>query len=115
VCINLRKEEESLGVVFNVANVRDVASELVQVDFVDEVSAHGVEAVAFFVHYILIIKEELIRFQQLLLLHVKLVIVEVILHNLVVFHVVVRNSLSAEHDQCVVLDHVQADEPDSTV
>jgi hypothetical protein len=54
-----------------------------------EVSSHGVEEVGVLVDDVLVVEKELVRLQQLLLLHHQLVCVFVILHYLIVLHVVV--------------------------
>jgi hypothetical protein len=82
---------------------------------VDKVSSHRVEKVRILVNNILVIEKEFVRLQQLLLLHHQLVGVFVIFHDLVVFHVVVRNCLAAKHYQGVLIYHVEANEPDSAV
>ena len=81
----------------------------------DEVSAHGVEEVGVLINDILIIKEELIWLQQLLLFYVQHVLLDIITHDLVVFHVVIRNGLAAEHYQVVGVHHMKPNEPDSTI
>lgn len=63
----------------------------------------------------MVIKEELVRLEQLLLLHVEHVLLNVVAHNMVVFHVVVADGLTTEHDQVVRIDHVQAHEPDAPI
>ena len=55
----------------------------------DEVSTHGVEEVGFLIDDVLVVEEELVRAQQLLLLHHQLAGLLVELHYLVVLHVVV--------------------------
>lgn len=81
----------------------------------NEVSSHGVQKVRVLVNYVLVVEKELVWLEQLLLFHHELVGLLVILHYLVVFHVVVGNSLSTEHYQCVLVNHVQAYQPDSSV
>ena len=105
----------SLRVIFNIPNVRDVAGELVEAYLVDEVSAHGVQEIGVLVNDVLVVEEELVRLKQLLLLHHQLVRILVVLHYLVVFHVVVRNGLASKHDECILVNHVQTNQPDPPI
>lgn len=43
--IRISGTDTSLGVILNVADIGDVAGQLVETDFVDEVAAHGVQEV----------------------------------------------------------------------
>jgi len=64
---------------------------------VDEVSTHGVEEVGVLVDDVLVVEEELVGLEQLLLLDHQLVGLFVVLHYLVVFHIVIRDSLPSKH------------------
>lgn len=81
----------------------------------DVVSTHRVEEVGVLVDDVLIVEEELVRLEQLLLLDVQHVLLDVVAHDVVVLHVVVRDSLPSEHDQVVIVDHVESDEPNSPI
>lgn len=80
-----------------------------------EISTHRVKEVRVFVYNVLIIEKELVWFQELLLLDHQLVGVLVVLHDLVIFHVVVRDSLPSEHYQSVLIYHVEAYKPYAAV
>jgi len=56
---------------------------------VNEVTAHAVQKVRVLVDDVLIVKEEFVWLEQLLLLNHELVHLFVILHDLVIFHIVV--------------------------
>jgi len=80
-----------------------------------EISPHRVKEIGVFVYDILVVEKEFVRFKELLLLHHQLVCVFVILHDLVVFHIVVRDSLPSEHYEGVLVHHVEADKPYAAV
>ena len=63
----------------------------------------------------MVIEEELVGLEQLLLLYIQHVLLDIVAHDMVIFHVVVRDSLTAEHDQVVCVDHVQAHEPNAPI
>ena len=105
----------SLRIVLNIADVWYIARELVEADFVDEVSAHGVQKVWILIDDILVIEKELVRLEQLLLLYVEHVLLDIVPHDLVVFHIIIRNGLTSKHDQVVCVHHVQAYQPNPTV
>lgn len=96
-----------MGVVLDVAHVGNVARQLVKTDFVDEVAAHRVQEVGILIDDVLVVEKELVRLQQLLLLDHQLVRLLVVLHNLVILHVVVRDRLTPKHYQGVLVYHVQ--------
>ena len=75
----------------------------------DVVPAHGVEEVRISVNDILVVEKELVWLQELLLLHVEHVLLDIIAHDVVVFHVVITNCLTTKHNQIVGVNHVQAD------
>ena len=105
----------SLRVVLDVAHVGNEAGQLVEADFVDVVAAHAIKEIGIFVDDVLVIEEELVRLQQLLLLHVQHVLLDVVAHDVVVLHVVVRDGLTAKHDQVVSVHHVQSNEPNAAI
>ena len=39
----------------------------------------------------------------------------IVFHDLIIFHIVVRNCLASEHYQCVFVNHVKTDEPYSSI
>jgi hypothetical protein len=80
-----------------------------------EVSSHRVKEIGVFVYDVLVVEKEFVWLQQLLLLNHQLVCVFVVFHNLVIFHVVVRDCLSSKHYQGVLVDHVEAHKPYSAV
>ena len=81
----------------------------------NEITAHGIQKVGVLIYNILIVEEEFVWFQQLLLFDHQLVCVLIILHNLIVFHVVIRDCLSAKHNQSIFVNHVKTNKPYSAV
>jgi hypothetical protein len=55
----------------------------------NEISSHRIQEVRVFIYDILIVEEKLVRLQKLLLLNVEDVLLNVIPHDLVVFHIIV--------------------------
>lgn len=80
-----------------------------------EVPSHRVQEVRVLVDYILIIEKELVWLQQLLLFYIQHVLLDVVSHYLVIFHIVVRDRLPAEHNQVVCVHHVQPNQPNSSI
>lgn len=97
----------SLRIVFNIAHIWNEATQLVQVDLVYEVSAHGVDGVGVLVIDVLVVEEELVSLEQLLLLECQLVMRDVVLHDLRILEVVVTDCLTSEHDHGVLIRHMQ--------
>lgn len=63
----------------------------------------------------MVIKEKLVWFQELLLLHHQLIRVFVVFHYLIVFHVVIWDSLTTKHYQSVFIDHMKTNKPYTTI
>ena len=80
-----------------------------------EISTHRIKKIGVLVYDILIVEKEFVGLEELLLLHHQLVCVFVVLHDLIVFHVVIRDGLSTEHNQGVFIHHVEAHKPYSAV
>ena len=76
-----------------------------------EVSAHRIQKVRILIDNVLIIEKEFVGLQQLLLLDHQLIRIFIILHNLIILHIIVWDSLSAKHDQGVFINHVESYEP----
>lgn len=72
------------------------------------VPAHRVNGVGLFIDDVLVIKEKLISFQQLLLLYHQLISSNVVFHYLRKLEVVVANSLTPEDDHRLLIEHVQS-------
>ena len=81
----------------------------------NEITAHRVQKVGIFINNVLIVKKEFVRFQQLLLFDHQLVGIFIVFHYLVILHIIVWNRLASEHDQCILVHHVQAHQPYATV
>ena len=75
------------------------------------VSAHRVYAISLPIHYVLVVKEELVRAHQLSLARAELVGYDAVLQNVRELEIVVRYGLPPEHDHSVSIYHVQTDEP----
>lgn len=80
-----------------------------------EVSAHRIQEVRILINNVLIVEEKLVGPKQLLLLHHQLVSVFVVLHDLGILHIVVRDGLPSKHYKSVFIDHVEPNEPDTPV
>jgi len=79
---------------------------------VDVVPAHRVDAVRLPVHYVLVVKEELVGLHELRIALGQLVGDHAVLQDLRELQVVVRDRLPAKHDHSVSIDHVETDKPD---
>jgi hypothetical protein len=72
----------------------------------NEISSHRIQEVRVFIYDILIVEEKLVRLQKLLLLNVEDILLNVIPHDLVVFHIIVWDRLSPKHYQVVRVNHM---------
>ena len=78
----------------------------------DIVSSHWVDGIRLTVENILIVKEELISFHELLILCSQLIGIDFVFNNVSKFEIVVRDSLSTKHDHCILIDHMKSYKPD---
>jgi hypothetical protein len=79
----------SLRIIFNISNIRNIARQLIKTNLMNEISSHRIQEVRVFIYDILIVEEKLVRLQKLLLLNVEDILLNVIPHDLVVFHIIV--------------------------
>lgn len=61
------------------------------------VSTHAIQEVRILIDDVLVIKEEFVRLEQLLLFYIQHVLFNIVAHNVIVFHVIVRNCLATKH------------------
>ena len=81
----------------------------------DVVSAHWKKRISFLVKNVLVVEEEFICFQKLLFFKGQFVCINVVLHYLRIFQIVITYCLPSKHYHCVLVDHVQSYQPDFTI
>jgi len=81
----------------------------------NEITAHRIQEIRILIDNVLIVEKEFIGFQQLLLFYHQLISILIIFHDLIVFHVVVRDRLASKHYERIFINHVQAYKPDPPV
>ena len=72
------------------------------------IPTHRVQEIGVLVNNILIVEEELIRFQQLLLFDIQLIGFYIVSHYVIVFHIVVADGLTSEHDEVLSVNHMKS-------